>query len=447
MSILSSLWNDFLNKVQSADVKNIPVLYSLLKQLKPISLIENKLTLGCDNMGMRFFLEKKKPEIEAMFLQLAQQKIKIELVVSEKKTSRKSSAAPLLNFVPSQEDVFFKAGLNKKYNFDNFAVSSSNQVAYAAAQAVTDNLGNAYNPLLLYGGVGVGKTHLAQSLAKKILEKSAVKKVFFSPGDLFTNELIEAIREKSTIKFRKKYRQLNLLIIDDVQFIAGKQTVQEEFFHTFNSIVAGGGQVVLTSDRPPNEIKNLEDRLRSRFSGGLIVDVQPPDFELRAAILLIKAREKNIEIDIDAAKIIAERIDDTRALEGTLLSLYAKTIGFKNKIDLEVVDNFFSQQRNNNVKKINSGDIIKVVCSYYNIKQSQIKSDSRASEIVLPRQIIMYLLRIELKIKLQEVAFILKRKDHTTIIHAVDKITRLISKDPLIKEDVDRIIKTINLST
>jgi len=445
MSILSSLWNEFLESLQQTDEK-VPVLYSLLKQLKPVSLIDNKLSLGCVNSGMRFFLLKKTGEVEALFLKNLQQKIIIEFVVSERKPSAKD-ASPLFSFTPSQEDIYSKAGLNKKYSFDSFAVSPSNQVAYAAAQAVADNPGNAYNPLLFYGGVGVGKTHLAQSLAKKILEKDPEKKVLFSPGDLFTNELIESIREKSTIRFRKKYRQLNLLIIDDVQFIAGKQTVQEEFFHTFNSIVSGGGQVILTSDRPPNEIKNLEDRLRSRFSGGLIVDIQPPDFELRTAILLIKAKEKNIEIDIEAAKIIAEQIDDTRALEGTLLSIYAKAIGLTNKIDLEVVDVFFSQKKKTFVKKINSGDIIKIVCSYYNVKQSQIKSDSRASEIVLPRQIIMYLLRIELKIKLQEVAYILKRKDHTTIIHAVDKLNRLISKDPNIKEDIDRIMKTINLST
>jgi len=447
MSILSSIWNDFLNELQQTDAK-VPVLYSLLKQLKPISLADNKLTLGCNNNGMKFFLEKRRPEIEALFLKTAQQKIIVEFIISERKTSTKnSSPSPLFSFTPSQEDIFSKAGLHKKYNFDNFAVSSTNQVGYAASQAVSDNLGSSYNPLLFYGGVGVGKTHLAQSIAKKILEKDPTRKVLFSPGDLFTNELIESIREKSTIKFRKKYRQLNLLIIDDVQFIAGKQTVQEEFFHTFNFIVSGGGQVVLTSDRPPNEIKNLEDRLRSRFSGGLIVDIQPPDFELRTAILLIKAREKNIEIDIEAAKIIAEQIDDTRELEGTLLSIYAKSIGLKNKIDLEIVDLFFNQKKKNYIKKINSSDIIKVVCSYYNVKQSHIKSDSRTSEIVLPRQIIMYLLRIELKIKLQEVAYILKRKDHTTIIHAVDKLNRLISKDPTIKEDIDRIMKTINLST
>jgi chromosomal replication initiator protein len=446
MSILSSFWNDFLDKLQASDIKNIPVLYSLLKQLKPLSLVENKLTLGCNNSGMRFFLEKKKPEIEAILLRLTQQKIVVDLTVCEKKTHQTEIKTPLLNFTPSQEDIFYKAGLNKKYSFNNFAVSPSNQVAYAAAQAVVENLGNAYNPLLFYGGVGVGKTHLAQSLAKKILEKDPTKKVFFSPGDLFTNELIEAIREKSTIRFRKKYRQLNLLIIDDVQFIAGKQTVQEEFFHTFNSILSRGGQVVLTSDRPPEEIKNLEDRLKSRFSGGLNVDIQPPDFELRTAILLIKAREKNIDIDIEAAKIIAEQIIDTRALEGTLLSIYAKTIGITNKISLDVVDGFFNEKKNNSIKKISHLDIIKTVCAYYNIKQSQIKSSSRSSEIALARQIIMYLLRTELKIKLQEIAYILKRKDHTTIIHAIDKIMRLISKDPTIKEDIDKITKTINLS-
>lgn len=343
--------------------------------------------------------------------------------------------------------MFVKSGLHAKYNFDNFAVSSTNQVAYAAAQAISNNPGTAYNPLFLYGGVGVGKTHLAQSVARRMLEQDTNKKIFFCPGEHFTNEVIESIRENVTPKLRRKYRYLNLLILDDVQFIAGKTHIQEEFFHTFNSIISSGGQIILTSDRPPSEIKNLEDRLRSRFSGGLIVDIQPPDFELRTAILLIKAREKNIEIDIEAAKIIAEQVSDSRALEGTLLSVYAKILGTKEKIDLEVVESFFSEKTAIQVKKIQPPDVIKAVCLYYNIKPARIKDSIRTDAIALPRQIIMYILRVKLRLKQDEIAYILHRKDHTTIIHGVDKINALIMKNSLLKQDIDKILQSLSLST
>ncbi len=444
MSILSSFWNDFLSFLEK-DKQKIPVLCSVLKQVKPVELTENELVVGCENQGLKFFLEKKIGEIEEALRKYAKKKINIRLIVVAQK--KKEKETPLLAFQPSVNDLFLRSGLNNKYSFDNFAVSSTNQVAYAASQAVVNNPGSAYNPLFLYGGVGVGKTHLAQAAAREILKKDPNKKIFFCPGDQFTNELIESIRERSTPKFRRKYRYLSLLIIDDIQFIAGKETVQEEFFHTFNSIVSGGGQIILTSDRPPTEIRNLEDRLRSRFSGGLIVDIQSPDFELRTAIILIKAQEKNIAIDIEAAKIIAEQAVDGRGLEGSLLSIYAKILGKKEKVDLEAVESFFAEANGNRVKKISANDIIKAVCSYYNVKQSHLKSRSRTDALALPRQIAMFLLRKELHLKQEEVAFILKRKDHTTVIHAIEKINRLIAKDQIFKQDIDRIVSSLSLST
>lgn len=446
MSLLSSFWNEFLTKFEKYSDKN-SVLYSILKQTKLIELKEDKITIGCNSFGIKKFLEPKTKDIEEKIELIFKKKLKIDFVIIETE-KKKASSPPLLSFEPPIDDVFSKAGLNKKYGFDNFAVSSTNQVAYAAAQAVVNNLGSAYNPLFLYGGVGVGKTHLAQAVAKKILEKDKNKKVYFCPGDNFTNELIESIQEKTTQKFRKKYRRLDLLIIDDIQFIAGKVHVQEEFFHTFNSIISSGGQIILTSDRPPNEIKNLEDRLRSRFSGGLIVDIQPPDFELRSAILLIKAKEKNINLDIEAAKIIAEKIDDCRALEGTLLSIYAKVLGKKENIDLEVVEEFFSnKEKSNKTKKISPTDVIKTVANYYGVKISHLKGPQRKESLVLPRQIAMYLLRKKLGLKLIEVAFELKRKDHTTVLHAEEKISSLIMKNPQFKKEVDDIIQALDQST
>lgn len=444
MSLLSSYWEGFIKKLEEKEGKN-SVLPSLLKQAKIVKISDDKITLSVVSEGAFDFLDKRTDKIEADFFDHSQKKAEIEFII--KAPTKKSAAQPLLSFEPSIEDIFAKAGLNKKYNFDNFAVSTSNQVAYAAAQAVVKNPGSAYNPLFLYGGVGVGKTHIAQSVAKKILEEDRNKKIYFCPGDNFTNELIESIRERSTGKFRKKYRYLNLLIIDDIQFIAGKNAVQEEFFHTFNAIASSGGQIILTSDRPPSAIKNLEDRLHSRFLGGLTVDIQPPDFELRSAILLIKAKEKGINIDIEAVKIIAERITDCRGLEGTLLSIYAKVFGVKEQVDLEAVEVFFSKENGGNKKRVSPTDVIKTVCSFYNIKQSHLKSPSRAASIAFYRQITMYLLQKELGLTLIETAETLNRKDHTTALHAKQKISNLLLHDPNLKKEIDMITQSLFQST
>ncbi len=441
----SSIWNEFLQFSEKEQKLN-PILFSLVRQVKLLDVRESSISVACENFGAKIYLEKRRQEIEATLAEFMQRPMTLDIQVEEKK-KKAEPEAPLLTFEPSTDDIAVRSGLHKKYTFDNFAVSSSNQVAFAAAQSVARDPGHSYNPLFLYGGVGNGKTHLAQAAARYILENDQNKKVFFAPGDQFINELIDAIKEKNTAKFRKKYRYLDLLIVDDIQFIAGKNTIQEEFFHTFNSIVSAGGQIILTSDRPPGEIKNLEDRLRSRFQGGLIVDIQPPDFELRTAILLIKAQEKNIMIDMEAAKVIAEHISDTRALEGSLLSVYAKVVGRKDMIDVEAVDEFFSSTTEKVVAKVTPTDVIKTVCSYYNVKQAHIKSATRASSVALPRQVIMYLLRNELKLKLEEVAYLLKRKDHTTIMHGVEKVTRSIMKDPVFKQDIDRIVQTLRSST
>lgn len=444
MSLLSSYWDGFVEKIGEKEGKN-SVMPSLLKQAKIIELTDDQITLSVISQGAYDFLEKRVSKIESDFFDHSQKKAQIKFII--KAPSKKKVAPPLLSFEPSIEDIFVRSGLNKKYNFDNFAVSTSNQVAYAAAQAVVNNPGSAYNPLFLYGGVGVGKTHIAQSVAKKILEADPTKKVHFCPGDNFTNELIESIREKATGRFRKKYRYLNLLIVDDIQFIAGKNAVQEEFFHTFNAIASAGGQIILTSDRPPSAIKNLEDRLHSRFLGGLTVDIQPPDFELRSAILLIKAKEKGIEVDIEAVKIIAERITDCRGLEGALLSIYAKILGIKEKVDLEAVEMFFSQNGEKERKRVNPSEVIKTVCSFYNIKQSHLKSPSRAASIAFYRQITMYILQKELGLTLSETAGILNRKDHTTALHAKQKISNLLLHDLNLKKEVDTITQSLFQST
>jgi len=441
--MLQAVWNDFLDHFKQ-NSGELPVVFDLLRLTELESITETEVGILCSDNGAKFYLERKRDVVEGVISAFFKKKLTLRVAVRAKQLKKE---APLLSFQPTQDDVFARAGLNPKYRFENFAVSQTNNVAFAAAQAVSKNPGDSYNPLFLYGGVGVGKTHIAQSVARSILEKSRDKKVLFCPGDRFTNELIESIQNKSMIKFRKKYRHLDMFIVDDIQFIAGKQTVQEEFFHTFNTMISSGSQVILTSDRHPNSIKNLEDRLRSRFSGGLIVDVQPPNFELRTAILLIKAREKNIEIDMDAAKIISEQIADSRALEGTLLSIYAKTLGSKERIDIEAVELFLQDSSEKRSQKITPQDVIRATCSLYNVRSSHIKSPSRSNNVSLPRQIIMYILRKELKLNLEQIAHLLKRKDHTTVMHGCEKISNMMIKNQSFKLEVDRIINSLSLST
>jgi chromosomal replication initiator protein len=438
--MLQSTWKGFLEFYGGHSTKN-SVLLSLLNQTVLHEVTDSKVVIITDSQGMSSFFVGKKTDIELALSAYFKKSMHVEFIIKQR---AKKKEEPLLTYEPPIEDLFGRAGLNSKYTFENFAVSSSNNVAFAAAQAVAKDPGRSYNPLFFYGGVGVGKTHLAQAAARTVLERNQESKILFCPGDKFTNELIESIQNKTTQQFRKKYRYLHILIVDDIQFIAGKQTIQEEFFHTFNSIVGAGGQVILTSDRPPHEIKNLEDRLRSRFSGGLIVDLQSPDFELRTAILLIKAKEKNIKIQMEAAKVVAEQISDTRALEGTLLSLYARILGKKEEIDLEEIDLYFQGTTEKKMRRVSPQDVIHAVCSYYGIKPTVIKSAIRSDAVAFPRQIIMYILRKELHMKYEEIALTLRRKDHTTIMYAYEKINGMCMKDPSLLEQIGRIVQSLS---
>ncbi len=441
----ASIWSDFLASIPDFKAKN-PVLYSMLGQLRLTDTQNDVFVLSTDNQGHASFLQRRVEELELLLSQRMNRNIKIRFTLHEKKHVEREN--PLFQFEPNKDDLFRRAGLNPVYTFDNFAVSSTNQIAYAAAQAIAEEQSRAYNPLVLYGGVGVGKTHLSQAAARRMLEMNMDRKVCFSTSEHFMNELIESIQQRTTAKFRAKYRKLDVLIVDDIQFIAGKNTAQEEFFHTFNSVVSSGGQIILTSDRPPAEIQKLEDRLRSRFSGGLMVDVQPADFELRAAILMIKAREKRIPVDIDVAKLIAEQIADARALEGALVSIYAASLGKNEPISIETVESYFNTKSlsRQKVVRLTPNDIIRVVCNYYNVKPVALRSPIRTERIVLPRQVAMYLIKTNTNLGLQEIADALKRKDHTTVMHAVEKITRMLIRDVNFKQEIDRITQLLTSS-
>lgn len=443
---MKSFWLEFVDYFQKNNHPS-PIFITILKKARVESENENgNLFVVCDNLGSKILLETKKKELEKSLTDFFKKKVVLNFFIKEK-LIKKTKDIPLLKYEKEKQETVLRSGLSERFTFENYAVSSSNHLAHAAALAVSQRIGKMYNPLFIYGSVGVGKTHLAQAIANRVLENDLLKKVLFCSSETFVNDLVEVIRLKNTNFFRKKYRQLDLLVIDDIQFIAGKNAVQEEFFHTFNTIIMSGGQIVLTSDRPPQEINKLEDRLKSRFSGGLVVDIQKPDLELKIAILLIKAKERGVDIDIDSAELIVQNTDDTREIEGRLLELSAKALRENRKIDRLFVEREINQKNNKVIKRASPQQIIKTVCSFYGIRPSQIKGQNRKERIAFVRQIIMYLLRYNLKLKFEEIAFLLKRKDHTTIIHGYEKIASLLFKNQLLREEIDKITQSIKTST
>lgn len=313
-----------------------------------------------------------------------------------------------------------------EFRFETMAVSSSNQLAFVSAQTVAKNLGTSYNPLFIYGPVGVGKTHLMQAVANEVHEKNSDKKTIYTTSEEFTNEVVEAIRSNDTARMKRRFRTADLLIIDDVQFVAGKDRVQEELFHTFNILIDKNAQVVLSSDRPPSEIKKLEKRLSSRFSAGLTVDIESPDFELRTAILLIKAKKYGVDLSIDTAKTIAQDIHDARELEGALLRIIteAKT---KNVEITEGLATIVLGKKQPPSNHFHPDDVIKGVCLFYGFKLTQVKGPKRSARLVLARQIAMYLLKRDISLTLVEIGNVLGGRDHTTVMHGIEKIDGILN--------------------
>lgn len=339
-----------------------------------------------------------------------------------KEPESESSLGPLFENKKTGEGEWKRAKLREDYTFKTYAVGGSNQMAYAAALAVSRKPGQAYNPLFIYGGVGVGKTHLMQAIGHEALREGE-NRVLFCTSEQFTNDLVEGIKNKTTEKVRAKYRQVRVLMIDDVQFIAGKPSAQEEFFHTFNAIQAEGGQVVMTSDRPPAEIAKLEERLKSRFGAGLIVDIGQPDWELRTAILLIKAGQRGVELPIEAARVIAEQVEGVRELQGFLTRILTDAEINKAPVNLERVKEMLKLPPGNGTTKVVTPmEIIEIVAKYYEVGIQQLKGERRTKTVVWPRQVLMYFLAHEAKLPLTEVGRLLGGRDHSTVIHARDKI-------------------------
>ena len=351
-----------------------------------------------------------------------------------------------------------KAGLNPKYTFDTFVVGGNNNFAHAASLAVAESPGEVYNPLFLYGGVGLGKTHLMHSVAHFILNKNMKKKVLYVTSETFTNELIEALKNRSSSsnestmsKFRDKYRNIDVLLIDDIQFIIGKESTQEEFFHTFNHLHTLGKQIIISSDKPPKDIETLEARLRTRFEWGLIADISSPDYETRMAILQRKIESDRLEkynIPQDVLKYIAENIKtNIRELEGSLNKLIAlyKLNNYSNPIDIslaaEALKDLITSENN---REVTPELVLDIVAEHFGITIADLKSNKRNADISNPRQIAMYLIRTMTETPLKTIGIELGGKDHSTIKHGVDKIAHDITVDETLANTVNIIKKKIN---
>ncbi len=338
--------------------------------------------------------------------------------------------------------------LTPRYTFDNFVIGESNRYAHAASLAVAEAPATAYNPLFVYGGVGLGKTHLMHAIGHYVLQNYPRMKVVYISCEKFTNEFISSIQQRKTVEFRSKYRSVDLLLVDDIQFLAGKEQTQEEFFHTFNALHEASKQIIFSSDRPPKEIATLEDRLRSRFEWGLITDIQPPDFETRVAILRQKAESEKFCIPLDLTSYLAGRINSNiRELEGGLIRIMAYVSFSKKPITRELIDevlrNLFPEEK---TRVIKISDIQKVIAAHFGIKVEELSAKKRTRNISLPRQIAMYLARKNTDASLPRIGAEFGGRDHTTVIHACDKISTDMVNDPTfaaIIREIELKLKTI----
>jgi len=329
-----------------------------------------------------------------------------------------------------------KSGLNPRYTFGNFIVGSNNDIAYTASQAVAKSPGVKYNPLYLYGGVGLGKTHLMQAVGNEILQSNPGAKVLYINTETFVQEFVEFIRNKKS-GFSKKYRDVDVLIVDDMQFIAGKEKIQEEFFHTFNFLHQSDKQIIISSDKPPKSIPTLTERLRSRFEMGMTIDIQMPDFETRCAIITAKASQSGVELNRETIEYLAENIKtNVRELEGVLNQLLAYTEMRGIEPDISVAEGLIGNVRHSRPQHLTSKQIIDRTAKHFQMPVEEICSQKRDKHIVVPRQIAMYLLRSELHLSFPKIALELGRKDHTTAIHSVEKIEKAIKLDYIIREQV-----------
>jgi len=434
------LWQEALGRLQERIARPGPGLELFLKSARPLALEDDALLLGVPNLLAKQWVEERyQPFLEEELSRLVGRRLGIRLVIAE--DGQVEEPRPM---APGRAR-FEGMPLSPRYTFETFVVGSGNRFAHAAALAVAEAPARAYNPLFIYGGVGLGKTHLLQAIAHHLLRGDREIRVFYCTGEKFTNEVIGAIQGGRTEDLRRRYRSVDVLLIDDIQFIAGKPSTQEEFFHTFNALHEAGKQIILTSDRPPKDIPTLEERLRSRFSWGLIADVQPPDYETRVAILRKKAELERMSVPDEVTEFIAQHFtSNIRELEGALVRVVAYATLTRVPVTLslarEVLRDILPDDR---PQPITIEAIQRVVAEQFGIRFEDMKARRRTKGVAFPRQIAMYLARELTDSSLPRIGEEFGGRDHTTVLHACERVREELRKDPYLAAQVDRIVQQL----
>ena len=450
---LNNLWEQALNIIKG-EISEIS-FNTWIKSCTPISISDNILKLSVPNEFTKGILDTRYKDLLIQALKIVtSRKFEIEFYLEsdleeEKENEEKQKEEKKENtndvdgsIVVSDE---MSATLNPKYTFQSFVIGNSNRFAHAASLAVAESPAKAYNPLFIYGGVGLGKTHLMHAIGHYILQENPKAKVVYVSSEKFTNELINAIKDDKNEEFRNKYRKVDVLLIDDIQFIAGKERTQEEFFHTFNALHEENKQIILSSDRPPKEIPTLEDRLRSRFEWGLIADIQPPDFETRMAILKKKADVEGLNVPNEVMVYIATKIkSNIRELEGALIRIIAYSSLTNRDVSVDLASEALKDIISNKESApVTVKTIQESVANYYNLRIEDLKSQRRTRNIAYPRQIAMYLSRKLTDMSLPKIGEEFGGRDHTTVIHAYEKISENLKTDEGLQSMINDITKKL----
>ena len=451
MHVIQEKWPEILNMVRTEHDLSPIAFTTWLEPLQvykvegnAVTIIVPSGTIGVDYINKRYLLPLQVAIVEATGKNYEISLILPEDVQEEIQETIKEEDSSL-------NENIVKAGLNPRYTFDTFVVGSNNKMAHAASLAVAESPGEAYNPLFIYGGVGLGKTHLMHSIAHFVLQKNPSAKVLYVTSETFTNELIDSIRNgnNSTMsKFREKYRDIDVLLIDDIQFIIGKESTQEEFFHTFNALHGAKKQIVISSDKPPKDMEILEDRLRSRFEWGLIVDISSPDYETRMAILRKKEELDGYSIDNEVIEYIARNVkSNIRELEGSLNKIMAYANLEKSEINLALAEKVLKDIISPNEKRVITPELITdIVADHFDLTPADIIGNRRNSQIAFPRQIVMYLCRHMTDSTLKIIGQYLGGRDHTTIMNGINKIEAELETSESTREVIDILRKKINPS-
>jgi chromosomal replication initiator protein len=443
---MSELWAEALTEIEERIGKQ-----NLDTWIKPIRFNlknKNEIVLGVPNKFFRDWLtEHYLRQIETVLTSISKNDVAVTFEIdanlehasSAGKHDKKSVKEPV-------QPALTKNHLVQKYTFENFVIGASNQFAHAACMAVANQPGEHYNPLFIYGGVGLGKTHLVNAIGHRAAAQKPSLKIAYLSSESFMNELIASLRRDKMDEFKKKFRNVDILIVDDVQFIAGKERTQEEFFHTFNSLYESHKQIVLTSDKFPKEIPGLEDRLRNRFEWGLIADIQPPDMETRVAILQKKAEVEGVKLPHDVAIFLASNIDsNVRELEGSLTRLEAFSSLTKTLITIDFAKEVLVHSLKSSKREVTIESIQKTICDYFNIKIGDLKAKRRTQNIALPRQMAMYLCRKHTETSFPTIGDKFGGRDHSTVIHASKTIERKIKEDPHMLNTIEKLERNLNI--